>query len=62
MDNAFTYEWRLWAIPEVLEMLKEAGYAKSRVYWERYEETDEDDDELEGTGEYYECSEVHLDH
>lgn len=58
LDNAFTYEWRLWAIPEVLEMLEAAGYAKTRVYWERYEETDEDDDELEGTGEYYETTEV----
>ena len=58
MDNAFTYEWRLWAIPEILELLEKAGYAKSYVYWERYEETDEDDDELEGTGEYYQTREV----
>ena len=58
MDNAFTYEWRLWAIPEILELLEKAGYAKSYVYWERYEETDEDDDELEGTGEYYQTLEV----
>ena len=58
MDNAFTYEWRLWAIPEILELLEKAGYAKSHVYWERYEETDEDDDELEGTGEYYQTCEV----
>ncbi|MCW9023385.1 MAG: class I SAM-dependent methyltransferase [Gammaproteobacteria bacterium] len=58
MDKAFTYEWRLWSIPEVLEMLEKAGYAKTRVYWERYEESDDDDDELEGTGEYYETTEV----
>ena len=57
MDNAFTYEWRLWSIPEILELLEEAGFAKSRVYWERYEESEDDDDELEGTGEYYETTE-----
>ncbi len=58
LENAFTYEWRLWAIPEVKEMLEEAGYKKVRIYWERYEEGDEDDDEMEGTGEYYETTEV----
>ena len=59
MDEAFTYCWRLWAIPEILELLEEAGYSKSHVYWEEYiESDDEDDDELEGTGEYYETTEV----
>ncbi|NIQ11531.1 MAG: hypothetical protein GWO08_17000, partial [Gammaproteobacteria bacterium] len=33
-------------------------FSKSRVYWEKYEDTDEDDDELEGTGEYEEVTEV----
>lgn len=58
MENAFTYEWRLWSIPEILELLEEAGFSKSRVYWEKYEDTDDDDDELEGTGEYEEVFEV----
>jgi len=58
MENAFTYEWRLWSIPEILELLQEAGFSKSRVYWEKYEDTDDDDDELEGTGEYEEVFEV----
>lgn len=58
LENAFTYAWRLWSIPEIRELLEEAGFSKVRIYWERYEETDEDDDELEGTGEYYETDEV----
>lgn len=58
MDNAFTYAWRLWGIPEIRELLEEAGFTRTRVYWERYEEGDEDDDEMEGTGEYYETEEV----
>lgn len=32
--DAFTYEWRLWTIPEVRELLAEAGFARSTVYWE----------------------------
>jgi SAM-dependent methyltransferase len=34
MKRAFTYDWRLWTIPEVRELLQEAGFAESRVYWE----------------------------
>lgn len=32
--RAFTYDWRLWTIPEVRELLAEAGFTWSRVYWE----------------------------
>ena len=44
--KAFTYDWRLWTIPEVEDVLKEAGYKEVRVYWE-----DEDEDG-EGNGVY----------
>ena len=46
LKKAFTYDWRLWTLPEIQELLHEAGYSKVTVYWE---EVDEDD---EGTGEY----------
>ena len=46
LEPAFTYDWRLWTLPELQELLTEAGYAKVTVYWE---EADDDD---EGTGEY----------
>ena len=58
MDKAFTYDWRLWSIQEVRELMQEAGFSKVHVYWERFEDTDDDDDELEGTGEYYRTEEV----
>jgi len=58
MENAFTYTWRLWSIPEIRELLLEAGFKKVRIYWEEYVDSDDDDDELEGTGEYYETEEV----
>lgn len=34
MKRAFTYDWRLWTIPEVRELLAEAGFGKTAVYWE----------------------------
>jgi hypothetical protein len=34
LENAFTYHWRLWTIPEVRELLAEAGFSRSEVYWE----------------------------
>jgi len=48
LDRAFTYEWRLWTIPEIRELLREAGFSATHVYWEG---TDEDDEE-EGNGEF----------
>ncbi len=32
--RAFTYHWRLWTLPELQELLTEAGFAKVTVYWE----------------------------
>ena len=52
MDRAFSYYWRLWTPPEIREMLAEAGFSRSDVYWEG---TDEETGE--GDGEFT-CSEV----
>jgi hypothetical protein len=41
LKHAFEYHWRFWTIPEVREMLAEAGFSESYVYWEN---GDEDDD------------------
>jgi hypothetical protein len=32
--DAFTYDWRLWSIPELRELLEEAGFSKTIVYWD----------------------------
>ena len=59
LDNAFSYTWRLWSLPEVRELLEEAGFSKVRVYWEEFEDDgDPDSDYLEGTGNYIEVEEV----
>ena len=34
MRKAFTYDWRLWTLPEIQEMLLEAGFVRPAVYWE----------------------------
>jgi len=34
LRRAFTYDWRLWTIPEIRECLAEAGFRRSHVYWE----------------------------
>jgi len=46
LKKAFEYEWRFWTIPEVREMLSEAGFSESHVYWEH---EDEHDPEQDGT-------------
>lgn len=34
LEKAFHYQWRLWSIPEVRELLLEAGFRRADVYWE----------------------------
>ena len=34
LEKAFTYDWRLWTLPELLEILDEAGFSERHVYWE----------------------------
>jgi len=38
--EAFTYDWRLWTIPEIRECLLEAGFRDTQVWWDP---TDEDE-------------------
>ena len=50
MKNAFTYEWRMWTLPEIRNLLTEAGFKRSTVYWEGTdEETGEGNDEYTPT-------------
>lgn len=44
--RAFSYDWRVWTMVELREVLAQAGFSKSTVYWEQ---TGEDG---YGTGEY----------
>lgn len=42
LKRAFEYHWRFWTIPEVREMLAEAGFRESHVYWEQEDDDGED--------------------
>jgi SAM-dependent methyltransferase len=33
-NRAFSYYWRLWTLPELQELLYEAGFSKVDIYWE----------------------------
>jgi hypothetical protein len=34
VKNVFSYDWRIWTIPEIRDLLSEAGFRKTHVYWE----------------------------
>lgn len=34
IEKAFSYDWRMWTIPELRELMAEAGFKKTHVYWE----------------------------
>ena len=39
VDQAFSYYWRLWTLPEVTELLYQAGFGQVDVYWEGTDES-----------------------
>lgn len=44
INKAFTYDWRLWTLPELQELLIEAGFKSAEVYlhgWTKAGESDE---------------------
>jgi hypothetical protein len=43
LKKAFSYTWRLWTLPEILELLTEAGFKNPTVYWEGTDEDGEGD-------------------
>ena len=38
LNKAFSYTWRLWTLPEITELLEEAGFRKVTVYWQGWDE------------------------
>lgn len=56
LEKAFSYEWRLWSLPEIRELLLEAGFSKATVYWQG-----DDEESDEGDGEFYPAEEGEAD-
>jgi len=46
LDRAFRYDWRMWTIPELRELLADAGFTATEVWWEGA------DEDGEGNGDY----------
>ncbi len=47
LRKAFSYSWRLWTLPEVTELLEEAGFRNITVYWQGW-----DDEQEEANGDF----------
>lgn len=43
LNKAFSYEWRLWTLPEVRDLLEECGFRNVTFYWQGYDADDEPD-------------------
>ncbi|MBA3563177.1 MAG: methyltransferase domain-containing protein [Gammaproteobacteria bacterium] len=46
LEKAFSYAWRLWTLPEIRELLDEAGFRRCTVYWQG------EDEDGEASGEF----------
>lgn len=44
IKNVFTYDWRLWTLPELKDLMLEAGFKKTLVYWEGTDKNGEGND------------------
>lgn len=47
LRNVFVYDWRLWSLPELIDILRDAGFTSTHAYWEG------DDGKGGGNGEFY---------
>lgn len=45
LKNVFTYDWRVWSLPELRECMTDAGFDRTHAYWETSHRG-------RGTGEY----------
>ena len=43
VDHAYTYDWRLWTLPEIQELLLEAGFKTASVYLHGFTDEGESD-------------------
>ncbi len=43
LERAFSYDWRLWSLPEIRELLAEAGFGRVICYWQGWDDKGEPD-------------------
>ena len=54
-EKVFRYDWRMWSIAEIRDLLEEVGFKSTHVYWEGTDEDGEGDGEYTRTEEGEEC-------
>lgn len=54
MKRAFTYDWRFWTLPELQELMLEAGFSSAEVYMEGWDEDEDDGDGIFRRRTYFE--------
>ena len=54
-ERVFTYDWRMWSIPELRDILKEVGLAETHTYWEGNDEDGEGNGVFSKTESGEEC-------
>lgn len=55
LKKAFTYDWRLWTIPELRELMLEAGFSQAECWWDATDDEDDDDYQRAEKAETYEA-------
>jgi len=55
MKKVFTYDWRMWSIPEIREVMDEVGFKKTTVYWEGTDKDGEGDGNFTPTEKGEDC-------
>ena len=53
--KVFSYDWRLWTLPEIKDLLQEAGFRKTHVYWEGTNRNGEGDGKFVRTNKGEDC-------
>jgi SAM-dependent methyltransferase len=53
--KAFTYDWRLWTLPEIQEVLIEAGFSKAEIYLHDFDDDGESDEIFRRRKTYENC-------
>jgi hypothetical protein len=49
LERAFAYQWRLWTLPEIRELLAEAGFGRVTCWWQGWTEDGEPDGDFRPT-------------
>ena len=47
MNDAFEYHWRLWTVPEVRDLMLDAGFGRVEVFWEGADDDGEPDGDFQ---------------